>query len=434
MHENQRRLVCRVGFLLFCVLPTVLVITWICWPDGTAKWRVELTQALGIDVSVARVSRPRPGITLFQNVHLVDAEVGEVGQVAYVEMAETDLGIVLLASQAELRGDRLPRVWEVVHDRLLRNWRNGDSVVTLRASRLTLSGQSADHAADETLVDVVLQFEQHEVGPRLVLNFRRADAPLAEPAQVIIQREQNRGEMLSTSWAIDTRETFISCRTVARVIPAFSQLGDDCEFSGVAWGQQTATGWQGDVSGRFRNVDLYRLVNEQFPHTLSGLADVQLQRATFRDGRIVDIAGSLRSDGGVIGVSLIDAARKSLKLMSGERVGASAVPYGRLDLSFNVENDRLELRGNIDNQGAILSDSTGRPLLFESPEPMVPVLAVVRTLVPQSDVQVPLTRETARLLSVFPVPAVVRSAASDELPASTLRLEPATEATSFERD
>ena len=151
-------------------------------------------------------------------------------------------------------------------------------------------------------------------------------------------------------------------------------------------------------------MDLHRLVEQQFPQRLSGHADVTLVRAKFRNGRLVDASGSLVSGGGTIGSSLLHAAAGHLRLGLSGNPNDKDVAFNTIDLSFDVHSSVLRVRGHCAGPpGVVVSDALGRALLVETHE-SVPILSVVRMLVPNAELQAPLTRETSGILSVFPLP------------------------------
>jgi hypothetical protein len=62
--------------------------------------------------------------------------------------------------------------------------------------------------------------------------------------------------------------------------------------------------------------------------------------------------------------------------------------------------------------------------LMTSPSATLPAVSLVRTLAPESEIQVPATRETNRLLKALPIPSlVVPERVGARPPYSPLRLE-----------
>ena len=79
MHDKARIAVCGWGFLLLCVVPTVLTCGFIAFhwlsiksPAAKAEWERELAQRLG--VAIDGLSYPRPGLAELSGVRLADPE------------------------------------------------------------------------------------------------------------------------------------------------------------------------------------------------------------------------------------------------------------------------------------------------------------------------------------------------------------------------
>ena len=86
-----------------------------------------------------------------------------------------------------------------------------------------------------------------------------------------------------------------------------------CTFQGSVWSERLTGGWEAEVSGVFRQLDLNCLVR-RFPHKLSGVAELALTRLVMHRGQIVEARGQLCSPAGGVGQTLIQAAERHLKL------------------------------------------------------------------------------------------------------------------------
>jgi hypothetical protein len=172
------------------------------------------------------------------------------------------------------------------------------------------------------------------------------------------------------------------------------------------------SGWSGELVGEFQHVDLDELITNQFPHKLSGVATLSIERGTMDGGYIVDAAGDLTSAGGTVGQSLLDAASRSLGLRLHSRADdAPLIRYQKLAFGFSMDASRMSIQGRVDDQGTVMADAQGSLLSQSGPSDLSPV-AVLQLLVPQSEVQVPATRETASLLHALPLPKIVPPAAN----------------------
>jgi hypothetical protein len=104
---------------------------------------------------------------------------------------------------------------------------------------------------------------------------------------------------------------------------------------------------------------------------------------------------------------------------------ASLLPYQQLCFGFDIDQRGLTMQGQCQGStiGTMLTDHQGATMLT-SPLTTVPVVALLRVLVPDSEVQVPATQETRLLLGSLPLPPLVPSPRiGSRPPYSTLRLD-----------
>jgi len=445
MSPRMRIGVHRAAFLSFCLAPTLLLAAWFAYAApsrvvavDTSLWEEELSWILGLDVQVERVEQPELGRTVLYGVEIFDPEWGEIGRIRALELARTEEGVAIVASQPELRADRSLELGRLLHDRFLRTRRAGDLPVHILAGELTLTIESEDPLVPprgETLTDVDLWISSSEAGPQLSAEFRLAAAPEAQPVHCRVVRNNRSGEAPTTWWSLDTQADHdapaaaMPCWLLSQVLPSLSALGDHSRFAGHCHGELTGAGWDGKVVGRFDNVDLLRLVRWRGPRVLSGRADVELI-AEMQAGRLVSAKGSLDSRGGTIRGELVDAAIEQFPLKlspAAQRPAGEDWRYGRLAVEFDMTGEGIRLTGWCDSKGdTLLADDHG-PLLIRKHDPYsplndlarTPVINLVRLLVPPSSSEVPATRDTQSLLALLPTPSP--PPATNEPPRATLR-------------
>ena len=100
MHSQVRRFWCRAGFLLGCLLPTLVVGGWLAYQRTDSyrailarRWSEAIAQRLGVRVSIDDVTRPEPGLTRLTGVLFLDPETGErLASTRRVEVAQQGSG------------------------------------------------------------------------------------------------------------------------------------------------------------------------------------------------------------------------------------------------------------------------------------------------------------------------------------------------------
>ena len=457
LHDNTRRRICRAVFLLLCVVPTTGVSVWCArrhLPRVVTAEAERLERELGLDVSLAGLRYLRPGRVLYEGLELADPETGR--PLLRCRALEADwqqstdregrprASLVLIASQPEIEATAADRLAELL-DRMLRRPTilrtvpgGSQTDVRLAAGQLTLRAAGGS----QTLSELQGSIESLAGGTRAEASFRLAGIDTPQPIRIRVVRNRQITPP-ATGFELDTGGGAVPCGLLAVGLPLLERLGPRSRLRGYIWANQTgdgqtsaaqtSAGWEGEFAGQVYDVDLDDLVSGHFPHKLGGTVQVTVQSARFRRQRLEEAAGTLVAGPGVISRSLIDAAVERLGLQRGgePQTPGELVPYEQLAVGFLIDARGLQLQGGCSPSGhrsgalvagAILVDRQGR-LLGEPVVQPQPVVALVRTLVPASQHQVPATRQTDWLIGHLPVPQVVPPAgARPELPQARLRL------------
>jgi hypothetical protein len=434
LHDSTRRRIGIAGFLFLCLAPTILVAGWCVarhLPGHAAREADRLGRLLGFEVALGGLRHPRPGVVLYEGLELADPETGrpvlrcrllEAGWVQRdAAQGRQQPLLVLIASQPEVEAAALDRLGQVLHRVLQRQSGPAQADVRLVAREVTLR---ADENS-QTLTDVQGGVETSSARAQAEARFRLAGVETFGPIRIRIVRDRQ-ATPPAAGFELDTGGAEVPCGLLAMGLPVLEPLGPQGRFRGYVWASRTAEGWSGEVTGQLLDVDLGRLVTDHFPHRLSGTGQVTIHSARFHRGRLEEGSGTLVVGRGVISRSLLDAAVEQLGLDAGAEPKASGdlVPYEQLALAFLINSSGLELQGRCSAAGfgAILVDRYRR-LLSEPAVQLQPVVALLRTLVPASEVQVPATRQTDWLMRRLPVPQVVAPRQSEPLmPQARVRL------------
>ena len=340
-------------------------------------------------------------------VELCDPETHEwLARARSAEFELTERGWCIALGQPEICFARMARLSEVLHEHLLLRAHNDNAAVHLAASTVTL----LDDQWSESLFDVRCAVEGDSAGTEIFIEFRPAAADEYERARLRLVRNRQL-DPPATGWELHTGPTGLPCSLACAWLPGLERLGHQATFHGSVWSEQNPRDWQCEVEGNFGRVDLDLLVTGQFKHKLSGFADLALTELKIDRGRITSMSGRLTCEGGVVGASLLQAAEQSLSLQRHERSGeATRLPYQLLSFDFALDAEGLMIAGRCEPQTAVMCDRHG-PLLSAVETRRQGVLSFVRMLVPDVDLQVPATRETALLVGRLPLPEVTQSPA-----------------------
>jgi hypothetical protein len=251
MHDSTRRNLCRLAFFALCLAPSGSLCAWVlyratpmhAWQEQ-AFWAESIYQTTGLLAEIERVRHRTRTRTLLEGVTLSDPDGGHlVARVRVIEFAETDHGMVAMASQPEIEAHQLQRLGQLLYQRVLRGPRPTQQFQLL-SGELTLHGASS--ASTATDVRCLVSSDQGKV--EATIDFLVAGFEMHSPAQIKLTRERDSGKA-STTWQIRTGGTPLPCDMIADYLPALQSLGTRCRFQGTVWVQQDDESWDGEIAG-----------------------------------------------------------------------------------------------------------------------------------------------------------------------------------------
>lgn len=405
MARQLRRPLCRLLFVLLCVLPTLWICAWILVRNGPGqaqRFAQALSARIGLRVELADLRYPRPGVTEVNALKLLDPESHQVvARVERLTVAGQEDRMLLDAWGTVVARDQLPRLWELLHQRVLRQTDELPDTVTLASRELTLR----DPQGDVVLRAVGGQLERIDAGPKSTWRFSMPKS--SELVHLALTRDR-RPDRPVTRLDLVTGTTALPCSMFRAFCPALSELGQRSTFRGNLWTQRSANGWEGEIAGEVAEIDLEPFVGQRSIHQLSGRAHVKLEELRFAGSRIEKARGTIVAGPGDVSASLLNAAVRAMELVPAGQLPASddsTIAYRSLDMRFLIDASGLTLHGTCGEPGSgvVMVDSQG-PLLMQPRQPTMPVVNLVRALVPDRQLQVPATRQTVSLLRVLPIP------------------------------
>ena len=412
IHQRARRRICQAAFFLFCVMPTTGLLAWtmtLTTAGHTARCREEIGRWLGMEVWFERVSYPQPGLSLYKRFELVDAETGQaVLRCRTLGVTDADRKLILEPSEVEVSAEQAQKLARLLMRRLSREIAS-DKAIWIVSGSVTM--RSA--AGDQTYDDVEGRIESRPEQSTAALRFRLPEPQAGEPPALSIVRQH--GDDIATTVKLDTMSAVLPVSIFAPWLDVRHLLGDEAAFQGTLT-IASGDGWSGELTGVLTDVDFERLVTRRFPHQLNGRATLATEGAKIENGRLVEANGQILSESGTIGGSLLVSAVELLACIPGGALPgrlpfASGKNYRYRDLSveFAIDEQGLRLEASPDAKptGAIMLSRNGDAMLSAPAPSVMPLIQLVKALVPESTVQVPATKETAALVPWLPLPAIV---------------------------
>ncbi|HEX4131236.1 MAG TPA: hypothetical protein VHZ24_14445 [Pirellulales bacterium] len=422
IHELTRRQICRAAFLIACLLPTTAVLAWGVTrrlPGRVAAHATELERATGLHVTLGNVTYPRPGATLYHDLVLADPETdAEMLRCRVLEAASDGQQWLLRASQVEVEAAQAPQLWETVERQLRQAPRDDNLPVRAVAWELTWHGPGGA----QTITDLAARLMSTETDRRAELSFQLAGESNAEP--VVVRATRRRGEQPSTTnITLDTSNSFLPANIFGPLVDAGGWLGGHARFRGKLSIDARRAGWEGELTGQLDQIDLDALVTAHFPHTLSGTAELRVDHARLRGGRLVEAAVGITAGPGVVSRSLVASVADTLHLAaSAPLLAEPMLNFEQMAFEVTIDGDGMRFLGvaPAEARGAMLVDvprpGVRRALWLQPEQQPQPVVAVLRALVPQSEMQVPANPESEWLIRHLPVPPLVAPAEATARP------------------
>lgn len=414
MHPTTRRWICRSAFVVFCLLPTSLVLARIVarkLPSYTRRMEVLLSNELDMGVAVDNLWHPRPGVSVAEGVVITDPESGTVfARIGQIRMTYLAGKCQLLLDETELNGERLTQIYHRMHRRLQRRPDLEQISVKLNGSRIKLQTDQEEYH----LTNLDLQYEPGQKETTVLLDFRVADFKMAEETRIRWERKHD-AKPPFTRVQCYTQGSALPCRLLTGFLPEVRRLGEDCTINGfVSADFHQEEGWKAEGEFVLDQVDMDQLVTDLFAQQLSGKASIGVHRLVVCDDRLLVCSGEFHMQEGTVSRSLLENAvqhisiqpRQTLKFLEGE-----SVPFESLDFGFRVDGNGFQLSGRSAEPavGAILFIRPG--VVFYEPvgNQPVPLVNLIRMLVPYQEYWVPATRETELLWLRLPRMSGIRS-------------------------
>ena len=396
LYDHTRRQVCMAAFLGLCVLPTLAVSGWsvsrrLPWHKLAEEQR--LSQELGLDVSIGSMQHTLPGVVRYTGLRLSDPETGQelfrCTELAATWTSMTDShgqtrgAIVLAAREAESAASGWERLHEVLRRRLECQGGRPEIEVRMTADRWTV------RSGDESEVLQVVEGSGIGLMPNGIqaqLAFRPPGAGSPQPVRMRIVRNRQVSPP-ANGFDMDTGPGFVPCRLLATYLKEAAVLGPNCRFSGHFSTNDTPDGWSGDLSGQLIGVDLGRLARENAAPTISGTAEITIQKARFQRGRIDEVAGRIVSGPGALGGRMLAALATHLRLAPSPQaaITGESLAFDRLGVDFWIDNRGISVAGHCAGMQGAVAVAGDHVILAQPASQPQPVAELIRALVPANE-------------------------------------------------
>ena len=375
MSDGMRRAVCRLMFLIMCVLPTVMVLHWIFTPPTPLQWELAIRGSLGTRASVQSVQTPLPSMTILESVVLtnpVNQQSFPIGTIT-VNVKPDERQFYLRALQLDTK--TLGHFIAPMH-RMFETRAAGEKVATCRFAKETRLVDATRRSRETVLYNVRVKFVPTATSQFVVINFdlnEQTDRPIVA---TIERKFGNGSQPASTIWTLDTSNQILPCWMLQEVIPGLASLGPHGEFRGTLSFDSQG---DGHVRGQINRIDLSALVQKPFQHEIDGELDVVIEACHLRQHVIHRLDAQAKYRNVRMGLSLIGNLVQHMESTLAQPLTQlpDPCPLGPSQFAFRIQEGSLVVMAD---GGVVARDGNQRPLLLLNNQDSFPVRDLVAVL------------------------------------------------------
>jgi len=402
MHQSTRRQLCRMAFLLGCVLPTFCTLGWVTYrQSGWSKQHVEasLSDIVGLQCEISRYYNPRPGKWIFQDFRLKKAGRNAV-TVPVLRAEEINGTWHFSADRTTVDWQAGQRLWETLQEGILL----GDNETP--AIKLSIAKVDWTGVALPPLQNVAVGYPSHIDGG-LDAQGELADAQGATPVAVSV-RQIAHGEF---AVQLKTGEAGISAEHLAQLVPHLGQLGIEANYWGEMTFQVAPSQPSVALSGILRNLDLQHVLESRFQQHGIGKIDLGLESVVVRHDQLVHAKGWIVGENGQFSARLLDRATQHLQLTAYPPTGLQdLVAYRDLAVSFEIDQGHMKLNGHCRNMpaGTMLA-GLSHPLVVAGKSNSLPATHLANVFYDQRPTLLPASQPSVELARWLTVPMIAEN-------------------------
>ncbi len=406
LSDNARRFLCRIGFVVLCVIPTLWCAKAVLFPRGHGEWSAQLQQQFGVASQLGRVSTLSPQRTDFFDL-LVGAAAYETRVIIdHASLQNQHDGRLLQIAHA--RGSSAA-IWLMLQQMTTALSRSGKSDRPQRIHLETVTFLQPDGTATPNGIWHQLTILVENQGRSCTASFvpgqrptDNADGESAEPTRVTLQRNI---DAHGNHWYLDARGSHLPIGLIQGGLPILRTVNPDAVVvNGLASLVEVNGQWSGEVRGQLAGIDLNHVIARNFGTPISGMATATITSAVIADSQLLEIEGHLYSQSGTIGSDLLDGCVQCLGMQMVQPHGGQDQPFRDLRFGFVIRNHALAIFGH--QAGAIALGESSESLLIPQhgqPHPVNNLFALL-AWPHQHFFATPLTRNVASLAQKIDLP------------------------------
>ncbi len=404
MHQSTQRLLCRVAFLLGCVVPTLCTLSWIAYRQSS--WSVaaveeQLSETVGLKCRIGRYFNPHPTKWVFQDVRLERAGQDAI-RLPVLKAQLVDGTWQLAADRADVAWHARHRLWETMQETLLLG-RTGNHPVELRVGEVRFSG-----TAMPSLASLTVRYDQ-QAKPNLSSTARVGTLPDAPALELTLQAGP------TAPWRVQLATERVALAHLGQVLPQLKDLGPDAYYEGSMIFELNPSGPRVELAGIFHQIDLQQALASRFAQHGAGGANLYVESAVIQGESLHRAHGFLLAENGQVATRLVERAARHLRLRTAELTQErDLLAFSQLAIEFRLDQGRMTLSGHCDKTRPGMPPGTmlaglSQPLVLESDVTILPATHLASVLCEEHEATVPASQASVDLARWLTVPQVAET-------------------------
>ena len=390
MHEDTRRWLLRMVFLLTCVLPTLTIAAWgvgRSLPFATRGLERQLQVILGMSTQLGELVHTRPGAIQLTNLQFRHAETGEpILAVGQLDAEQMPAGWRVHVPQVKLKASELDTLWNVLHQRVLTSPELDSLVRELVCDEVLIPHGDAFMS----LYRVHWKREETIAVHRSELSFSlepRADAP---QVHLLFSRIRD-VQPVTTRVVLSTGEERLPGWLLQ--VCAGKPPTAEWTFQGDLAVEWRASAWEAELQGSLDGIDVMRACDGWMPHRIAGTAKFQFENMRFDQQGLLSARGAVEVTGLQVAtaflLSLGALPDKPIEFLPGKAPdrGSDVFAADRFAVDFWLNEHGLVCRASQQDAAGLpvaVSDASGPVLLCDG---SVNMFHLVWALIPGSEAE-----------------------------------------------
>jgi len=364
LHEKTQRRVCRGIFMIACVVPTLVAVSWAAYanrPWRERDWQRTLAEQLHVRATLADVSNPRPGTRKLIKLRLADLRNNhELANFDKLDLEHVDGRSTLRADRCAMQADQVPALSATIATWLASAEREP---FDFQAAELSIHGPDGQLV---TLNEVTIRGVRSGAVRQFQLQATSADG---KPLHLDLEHENGKIHCV-----LDTQQTALPAWLVGQFVPAVGGCGKAL-FHGTISATSDNQHTGGTLVGTLTAIDLQSWIGDTGRQRLHAVATIELEEFTWLDQRIETVRGSIATEGGSVTQSVLAAMCKYFGctpasgweaiLEPQSLYSATMVPFEKLAMSFQLRGLGTVIVGQCHSGALLVGDAM--PLLYGPP-------------------------------------------------------------------